>query len=923
MSVVKVKARTYRISPAPRDRTDTSDRSIASESPVKPGRPHFKHLSMVSEYGSSQQRYRQDIQDLNETLQSLTRLRGREVAATAREGTAEVPDELHERMLEVLSVDSLLRVEVDLIHSKVQVEAVLTELQAYRARTSSEVVSLPLLSASPVPFAKQVPNSLYSSYKNLSSFDRLTSRQELISLIQKTCSLLFPRDQSRSQRLEKELLAAYEKSLQSEASLCNAIWSECLAAIGAVAGPRRGAGSPTPGDSDLISVQRELEELINVSMETGKSSSQSRVIDGVVKLSQQFRLLIKKLSGEHLMQVAELFWKTAVLLYDQMQRVCQDQITRNREDLKQLLAREESRLSTHMKILTTQCELKLTDSQQENTQLKSHLERLRRDIEHCMSMVSDRDEELQQLRDSGMYSELEKMLAEFVAGAGDDPGDPQLPKSMYGSSPVKGVKFTPTRFGSGDKPEPVLEISTKAAAASPEPLPPPPVISIEPVEALSESDSDDSVSSTTLNQIRQKSTSKSGSLRESVQLHPHLRIQNIILYQLNRHPHIGHVMKPKAVYKLFEGVMDAKFKLDKFDEQQGSESRSLTEFTLDYLYLLNETKTQTLKSAANLVKSIEKMRTEGDKYAGLFHRLLELEEADRCPIELGLFIVKARMAFHELVIRGKGKIAKADIDVGGRVSFAEASDLVFSLFREDREVGEAVLGRIQLPDIDLTDKSRLIFCGKLGKVGRDLKYFFVQADSQKNGSINFAVFAKTCRFALEMNLSPENAILLWNSLTAADSLTYAQLTSLDFKGLASKAHGKQFAVSKLALLTCIIEQFWELRAIDLLRLQAIFLKYDTNGDGVLTFREFSELIDSLEAGRPPSAVVQMFREALELDENVANPDAMSPSAFCEVVLRHQLGGFGKSVFHSKLLHMQGEESVEKTEKHKKKKGKKK
>lgn len=799
----------------------------------------------------------------------------------------------------------------------------LTELQAYRARITSETVSLPLLSASPVPFAKQVPSSIYSSYKNLSSFDRLTSKQELISLIQKTCVMLFPRDQSRSQRLEKELVVVYEKSLQSEASLCNAIWSECLAAIGAVAGHRRGAGSPVPGDSDLISVQKELEMLIDSYMGSGQNNTQSDVIDGVVKLSQQFRLLIKKLAGEHLMQVAELFWKTAVLLYDQLQRVCNDLITRNREELKQHFSLEETRLNARLKALTAQWEFKLYESQQENTQLKSHLQRLRLDIEHCMSMVSDRDEELQQLRDSGMYSELEKMLAEFVAGAGDDPGDPQLPKSMYGSSPVKGVKFTPTRFGSGDKPEPVIEVHPKEADPTPEPILPA-AIPLDPPESPSESESDDSVSSATLHQIRQKTASKSDIVRDSIQLHPHLRIQNIILYQLNRHPHVGHVLKPKAVYKLFESVMDAKFKLDKFDEEQGAMPRSLTEFTLDYLYLINETKTQTLKYAANLVKSIEKMRADGDIYAGLFHRLLELDEADIYPIELGLFVVKARMAFHELVIRGKGKIAKSDIDVGGRIPFAEAADLIFTLFHEDRDVGEAVLDRIQLPDIDIVDKSRLIFCGKLGKIGRDLKYFFVQADSQKNGSINFPLFAKTCRFTLDMNLSPANTLLLWNSLTTAETLTYAQLTSLDFKGLSSKSHGKQLAVSKLTMLTCIIEQFVELRQTELQRLQAIFLKYDVNGDGVLTFKEFSELIESMEAGRPPSSVVQMFREALELDENVANPDAMSPASFCEVILKHQLGGFGKSVFHSKLQHMQREESAEnKTEKHKKKKGKKK
>lgn len=116
MSVVKVKARTYRISPAPRDRPEVSDRSIASDSPSKSVRPHFKHLS--TDYGSSKHRYRQDIQDLTETLQSLSRLKAREIPVSGREGLTEVPDELHERMLEVLSADSLLRVEVDLVHSK-------------------------------------------------------------------------------------------------------------------------------------------------------------------------------------------------------------------------------------------------------------------------------------------------------------------------------------------------------------------------------------------------------------------------------------------------------------------------------------------------------------------------------------------------------------------------------------------------------------------------------------------------------------------------------------------------------------------------------------------------------------------------------------------------------------------------------------
>ena len=775
---------------------------------------------------------------------------------------------------------------------------------------------LPLLSASPVPFAKQVPNSIYSSYKNLSSFDHLISKQELILLIQKVSSFLFPRDQPRSQRLERDLITVYEKSLQSDPSLCNSIWSECLTTIAVVAGQRRGNGSPVPGDSDLISVQKELEALLNLHMNTRQSKSENEVIAGVVKLSQQYRLLIKKLPGEHLMQVAELFWKTAVLLYAQLQEVCSTRISTHTEELQHRLSQEEHRLNAHLKLLTAQWDLKLRESQQENTQLKSHLQRLRQDIAHCMNMVSERDEELQQLRDSGMYSELEKMLAEFVAGAGDDPGDPVLPKSMYGSIPVKGVKFTPTRFGSGDKPEPVLEVSTKETVPVSIPAPPPSVPPEHPPTPI-ETESDDSSSPPTL-------PPDPNPPQPYPEIHPFLPIQNIILSQLNKHPHIGHVLKPKDVYKLFENLLDAKFKLDKYNEEQDISPRSFPEFTLDYLYLINETKMMSLKHAAAVVKSVEKMRNDGDLYAGLFWRLMELGETEKCNVELGLFVVKVRMAVQELVLKGKKKIPKADMDVGGRISFSDTCDLIYTVFKEDREMGEAVLDRIPLPDTDNTDKSKLIFCGRLGKIGRDLKYFFVQADSQKNGSITFPVFSKTCRNTLEMNLSPENALLLWNSLTTSDTLAYSQVTALDFKGLSSKANGKQLSISKLTILTSVIDQYWQQREVDLQHLQSVFLKYDANGDGVLTLKEFAEVIESMESGLVTSAVVQIFREALELDESVANPDAMSPTAFCEVILKHQLGGIGKNVFQSKLQHLfvQAEEE-EKTGKQRKKKGKKK
>jgi len=68
-------------------------------------------------------------------------------------------------------------------------------------------------------------------------------------------------------------------------------------------------------------------------------------------------------------------------------------------------------------------------------------------------------------------------------------------------------------------------------------------------------------------------------------------------------------------------------------------------------------------------------------------------------------------------------------------------------------------------------------------------------------------------------------------------------------------------------------------------LEALFLAADSNGDGVLTYDEFSELVRRADSRAPNSQISAMFVEAIRLS---GAGDAIVPSAFASVALSYQL-----------------------------------
>ena len=57
----------------------------------------------------------------------------------------------------------------------------------------------------------------------------------------------------------------------------------------------------------------------------------------------------------------------------------------------------------------------------------------------------------------------------------------------------------------------------------------------------------------------------------------------------------------------------------------------------------------------------------------------------------------------------------------------------------------------------------------------------------------------------------------------------------------------------------------------------------------------------MEPEKNDSFIVRMFRKALELEMDLENLDFMSPSSFCELALKENLGGYGKNQFEEIVI----------------------
>jgi len=91
-------------------------------------------------------------------------------------------------------------------------------------------------------------------------------------------------------------------------------------------------------------------------------------------------------------------------------------------------------------------------------------------------------------------------------------------------------------------------------------------------------------------------------------------------------------------------------------------------------------------------------------------------------------------------------------------------------------------------------------------------------------------------------------------------------------------------------------KLWEKKkAYEKSKLLQIFRQFDDNGDGVLELSEFDKLMKHFDPNLTPKEIAHFFNQTLEMAQS-ENPDEMSPDAFCEMMIEHKIGSYGKEFF---------------------------
>ena len=161
---------------------------------------------------------------------------------------------------------------------------------------------------------------------------------------------------------------------------------------------------------------------------------------------------------------------------------------------------------------------------------------------------------------------------------------------------------------------------------------------------------------------------------------PNLVNQQLAQIQIDQPP-----MTKPHIYKMFENVMDEKWKSDISDTQAGKVPRAMPEFMLDFLFMKYGLKTLALKQLSSLVSGLEKLVLLDEEYAQIFCKLINVLTNKPIDSYTCLFLTKARAGFTEIQNRFvKQFAAKLTWDKGGEAPLTEVAELISKLFRKYR-----------------------------------------------------------------------------------------------------------------------------------------------------------------------------------------------------------------------------------------------
>jgi hypothetical protein len=369
------------------------------------------------------------------------------------------------------------------------------------------------------------------------------------------------------------------------------------------------------------------------------------------------------------------------------------------------------------------------------------------------------------------------------------------------------------------------------------------------------------------------------------------------------------------VFKFLEELMDKKFESDKLQVSESKSVVSMPEFMMDFLLKTYGIQSLALKFLSQFIGGFYEIYKENDRYAAFFARILQIFHPEPAPLNLAVFIVKARMDFHPLIEnherslnenerkKDASRIAFENSGHGGKAFLGDTIELVYSLFHDDPSGGESVLEMIKPEKVSIEDYVAYKICHKMAKLGKTPEMIFNLLDKDNGGSIDCKEFLSGTRVDLDLWISEKNISKLMDHLTCNKEVSKeAFMSKINMKFLLDCNKNPSWTVTKCDFLSSLLEVFTQKQ-----RKVLKVLHEKAKPSGVFNKQLFISAVVDLDPSLDGQTIDKMYDEAKD-----KGPEVRLQAA-SEVASKYALGDLKSFKVKELLQELQRRKIVNSTE----------
>lgn len=153
---------------------------------------------------------------------------------------------------------------------------------------------------------------------------------------------------------------------------------------------------------------------------------------------------------------------------------------------------------------------------------------------------------------------------------------------------------------------------------------------------------------------------------------------------------------------------------------------------------------------------------------------------------------------------------------------------------------------------------------------------------------------------LGLVFSNEESYIFVNYLDAdrSGTISFKEFSDkVNFKDYQKRSH--KFLISEKTFIDRLLCFWYDHRAKERTKLQDFILTFDDNGDKIIQYEEFTNLMKALEPKISNAKIIDFYNKCFSQQEE-SNTDSICLKTLADIIMIYKLGGFGREFFGAYL-----------------------